>query len=329
MPFPFSPVRSSVRARSIAVLSLAAAAALVFSGCAAGDTPDAPSETTAAADGLCESVAAPGAATDSVIVEGEPGTLSTAMFDAPLEIDVLQSTVIAEGSGEAVAEGDFVTYALSAFNAETGESLADIGYEPGQLMPVQISPQNPLGQLLGCAKPGARVVAAFPASETVAAEVYIVDLLDTVPLSAWGEQQDAVAGMPEVELADDGAPSVTIPEGDLPTETQVAVLKEGDGYVVESGDAVLIQYYGVRWSNGESFDSTWANGGVPYSSLSTQFIPGFQKALDGHAVGSQVLVVIPPAEGYGEGEVNEEDLVGETLVFVVDILGAQSVAAAQ
>lgn len=318
-----------MRARSIAVLSLAAAAALVFSGCSAGDSPDAPSETGATTGDLCASVAAPGAATDSVTVEGEPGTVSTASFDAPLEVDVLQATVIAEGSGEAVADGDYVAYALSAFNAETGESLADIGYEPGQLLPVQISPQNPLGQLLGCAKPGARVVAAFPATDTIAAEVYIVDLLGTVPLSAWGEPQDAVAGMPEVEIADDGTPSVTIPEGDLPSETQVAVLKQGDGYVVESGDAVLIQYYGVRWSNGESFDSTWANGGTPYSSRSTQFIPGFQQALDGHAVGSQVLVVIPPADGYGEGELNEDDLVGETLVFVVDILGAQSVAAGQ
>jgi FKBP-type peptidyl-prolyl cis-trans isomerase len=86
---------------------------------------------------------------------------------------------------------------------------------------------------------------------------------------------------------------------------------------------VLVQYTGVRWSNGETFDSTWDKGGVPTSFSTTGVVTGFQKALEGQTVGSQVLVVMPPAEGYGEGEINSTDLKGETLVFVVDILGAQ------
>ena len=44
-------------------------------------------------------------------------------------------------------------------------------------------------------------------------------------------------------------------------------------------------------------------------------------------MGSQVLVTMTPADGYGEGEINANDLKGETLVFVVDILGAQTSAA--
>ncbi|RZI86892.1 MAG: FKBP-type peptidyl-prolyl cis-trans isomerase, partial [Microbacterium sp.] len=99
----------------------------------------------------------------------------------------------------------------------------------------------------------------------------------------------------------------------------------GDGYEVQAGDYVLMQYSGVRWSNGEVFDQTW--GKSPYTDATTKFVPGFQKALEGHKVGSQVLVVIPPVDGYGEGEINETDLKGETLVFVVDILGAQHVEA--
>lgn len=317
-----------MRARPFAALSLAAAAVLVLAGC--GGTAD-PAATTpqasAAPTDLCGVVAAPGAASDAVTVDGTEGTASAATFTAPLEVDAVQATVVSKGSGDAVAEGDYVTYALSAFSAETGEKLADIGYEPGELLPVQISAQNPLGQMFGCATAGTRIVSAFPGTDSAAAEVYVMDLLSKLPLSAWGEPQDAVAGMPAVEIADDGTPSVTIPEGDLPTETKAVELKKGDGYVVQSGDAVLIQYYGVRWSNGESFDSTWAKGGLPYSAATTGFVAGFQKALDGHAVGSQVLVVIPPADGYGEGKVNDADLTGETLVFVVDILGAQKLAA--
>ncbi|WP_148285558.1 FKBP-type peptidyl-prolyl cis-trans isomerase, partial [Microbacterium sp. B24] len=90
---------------------------------------------------------------------------------------------------------------------------------------------------------------------------------------------------------------------------------------------VLVQYTGVRWSDGKTFDSTWDKGGVPTSFTTTGVVPGFRKALEGQTVGSQVLVTMPPADGYGEGEINTNDLKGETLVFVVDILGAQTSAA--
>jgi len=130
-----------------------------------------------------------------------------------------------------------------------------------------------------------------------------------------------------VTLAKNGAPTVAIPKGeDPPTETKVATLKKGDGYTVKKGDYALIQYHGVRWSNGKTFDTTWEKN-APIAYPTTQYVPGFQKALEGQAVGSQVLVVIPPAEGYGEGKINEADLKGETLVFVIDILGAQSATA--
>jgi FKBP-type peptidyl-prolyl cis-trans isomerase len=102
------------------------------------------------------------------------------------------------------------------------------------------------------------------------------------------------------------------------------VLKKGDGATVQSGDTVLVQYTGVRWSNGETFDSTWDKGGVPTPFATTGVVTGFQKALEGQTVGSQVEVVMTPADGYGEGEINENDLTGETLVFVLDILGTQA-----
>ena len=58
--------------------------------------------------------------------------------------------------------------------------------------------------------------------------------------------------------------------------------------------------------------------------MTTELIAGYKEALEGQTVGSQVLVVIPPEFAYGEGEINEDDLTGETLVFVVDILDTQS-----
>ncbi len=52
-------------------------------------------------------------------------------------------------------------------------------------------------------------------------------------------------------------------------------------------------------------------------------VAGWTQGLSGQTVGSQVLLVIPPALGYGEkSDTNTNELAGETLVFVVDILAA-------
>ena len=55
-------------------------------------------------------------------------------------------------------------------------------------------------------------------------------------------------------------------------------------------------------------------------------VPGFAKALEGQTVGSQVLVVVPPDEGYGDKEQNGIPA-GSTLVFVIDILGLDALPA--
>ena len=310
-----------MRLRSSAALSIAAVSVLLLAGCGSSeDTPDAAEGT----GDLCAAAVASGPSSDAVSVEGEVGTPSTATFETPLEPEALEVTVVEKGEGDPVEAGQFVSYAMTAYNASTGEELATVGYEPGELLPSQMSADTIHGQVFGCSPIGTRVVATFPANENAPAEVYVLDLLDSVPTAAWGEEQEPVAGMPEVELAEDGAPEITIPEGaTAPTETTLATLKKGDGYEVQTGDYALIQYKGVRWSNGETFDATW-DGGQPIAYPTTNYVAGFQKALEGQTVGSQVLVVIPPAEGYGEGEINETDLKGETLVFVVDILGAQA-----
>ena len=109
------------------------------------------------------------------------------------------------------------------------------------------------------------------------------------------------------------------------TETEVAVLKQGDGAVVGAGDLVTVQYRGVKWSDGSEFDSSWSRDAAPSQFPTSGVVPGFKMALEGQKVGSQVVVAMPPKDGYGEGETNDTDLTGETLVFVVDILATTPV----
>lgn len=310
-----------MRTRSVVALSVLTLSALTLAGCSGtpNDAPNADDST------LCAGAAPAGTASESIKVEGTTGEPSVATFDMPLEINTLERTVLVEGDGEAITDASLVRYALSAFNADTGEELGTVGYGDGLLLPSQIAPETALGQVLGCATVGSRLVAAFPSSAEAPGEVYIMDILESVPPAAWGEPQDEIAGMPTVTLDDKGTPTVTIPDATAPSNIEIAVLKKGDGEAVKANDTTLLQYYGVNWATGESFDSSWSRG-APYSNPGNQYVAGFVQALEGQTVGSQVLVVIPPALGYGEEGESDHQLAGQTLVFVIDILATAQAA---
>jgi len=54
-------------------------------------------------------------------------------------------------------------------------------------------------------------------------------------------------------------------------------------------------------------------------------IPGWNDGLPGVTVGSRVMLVIPPAYGYGKAGNSQAGIKGtDTLVFVIDILDAES-----
>lgn len=316
-----------MRTRPIALLSTIAAATLLLAGCSGAAEPEATSTADAATD-LCSVQADAGTVSDSVTIDGTFGEVSTATFDLGQTTEAVERTVVSEGDGDEVQDGDIVSYALSAFDADSGERLGDAGYTEGSLLPAAVTSDSSLGQIIGCATIGSRLSVVLPGSTSTstAASIYIVDVLGVTPNAAWGTEQDAVDGMPTVTLAEDGTPTVEIPDAAAPTDLQISVLKEGDGATVAEGDTTLLQYHGVSWDSGEVFDSSWANG-APISSTGNAYVEGFVDALVGQKVGSQVLVVIPPALAYGEGEINDDDLTGQTLVFVIDILANQTAVA--
>lgn len=309
-----------MRTRPLAGLSLAGLAAVVLVGCAAGPVPSAP-EVAPPVD-LCAVAAPAGAVSDAVVVEGPVGSPASVSISAPLTITETERTVVVDGGGEPLDGASLVDYATTVFDAATGELVRAEGYDEA---PALSTPAATVGQFVGCAPVGSRVVLAMPATEQEPASVWVVDVLGAHPARATGADQDPVEGMPTVELSETGAPTITVPDADAPIETEVAVLKKGDGAVVAPGDTVMAHYAGVRWSDGSVFDASWSTG-APTALTTTDLIPGYREALEGGTVGSQVLVVIPPGEAYGEGTINEIDLVGETLVFVVDILDTMPAA---
>lgn len=314
-------LRFTVRTRPLVALSAAALSVLLLAGCTATGEPESeptPSDTVAASD-LCSSAAPGGDVVDSVTVTGEVGALPTVDFAAPLTVESAERAVVVEGDGAAISEGDYVTYALAVFDGATAEPVQQQGFDGTALPPIPITVGSGADSFFGCATEGSRVVMTVPpTAEGTSPQVYVIDVLGVTASEDWCAVAEPGDSFPTVEFGEDGKPIVTIPASDPPAEVQLEVLEEGDGAIVEPGDNVTVNYAGVKWSDGTTFDSSWDRG-EPATFSTTGVVTGFQRALEGQAVGTTLLVSMPPACGYGEAGTSGHELAGETLVFVVRI----------
>jgi peptidylprolyl isomerase len=143
--------------------------------------------------------------------------------------------------------------------------------------------------------------------------------------SVQGTQSKIDPKLPQVTPGQPGqAPTVKIPSGSAPTTLQTKTLIQGTGKTVAKGQTLIAQYDGVLWRTGKEFDSSYKHGAPAGFPIGVgQVIPGWDKALVGQKIGSRVLLVVPPKEGYGKAGSPEAGIKGtDTLVFGVDILGA-------
>ncbi len=117
-------------------------------------------------------------------------------------------------------------------------------------------------------------------------------------------------------------PEIDFPEGDAPTELQVSDLVVGEGAEASAGDTVEVHYVGVAFSSGEEFDASWNRGETFRFRLgAAQVIRGWDDGVAGMRIGGRRKLVIPPHLGYGDRGAGRAIKPGETLVFVVDLLG--------
>jgi peptidylprolyl isomerase len=109
--------------------------------------------------------------------------------------------------------------------------------------------------------------------------------------------------------------------GEPPTQLVVTDLTEGDGVAVGAGQRAVVQYWGLRWSDGGTFDSSWSRG-QPFTFVlgAGQVISGWDIGVEGMRVGGRRVLVVPPAFAYGDGGAGNVIGPGETLVFVVDLV---------
>lgn len=272
---------------------------------------------TLAAVGACGTTATQ---PPEVTVSGEPDGVPTLEYAIPLEVTAPSVQVVWAGSGPRVVDGEPI---LVNFYAEAGEdgSVINETYS-GEPKPYRLSTEDvgkDIYDALSGRTVGSRILQLVPPAEGQTSSTVVV--FDLLPTRATGEPVPPRDGLPTVELADDGAPSVTVPATEPPADLVVQPLIRGSGPQVEPGQVITVQYTGVTWSDGEVFESSWDPGRLPASFPIgvSSVLPGWDRGLVEQTVGSQVLLIVPPALGYGGTDTEHAE---DTLVFVVDILAA-------
>ncbi len=299
---------------------------LVLAGCAV--TPPTLREPEPVVE--ADPCAAPGLASDAVAVSGALGASPVVAADGPFQVDRVERTVLLEGVGPPAVDGDLVEVTITMVNATSGDRApgtadARVLLREGAALPGLLA-------TIRCTPAGSRVVGVVPSESAYGTAgqpelaigpgddvVFVVDVLAILPLQASGAPVALPEGFPAVQVrsAPDGRPTVRLPDGDPPAALTSAVLLEGDGPVVAEGDELLLQFQAVNWRTGEVFDETW--GDAPRSLLTV--LPGVDAALLGAAVGSRILVIVPPADGFGSTGSPSSGVSGtDTVVYVVDIL---------
>jgi len=126
-------------------------------------------------------------------------------------------------------------------------------------------------------------------------------------------------------VTDGQKPQVTVPTGEAPpTELLVEDVEEGSGAEAVAGSTVDVHYVGVAWSTGKQFDSSWdRRGNFSFPLGAGRVIAGWDQGVAGMKVGGRRRITIPPHLGYGAAGAGGAIKGGETLVFVVDLLGVR------
>ena len=267
---------------------------------------------------------------DGIKVSGARLATPKVTFKAPLAIDKTRAEVLKAGKGPgALADGN-VTVHYYGVDARTGK-MFDESFskkKPVTFSLAQVVPGLTTG--LTGQKAGSRVLIAMPGSDGYDSAggntdagievgdtlIFVVDVIAVSVAEPSGKAVTPPAGLPTVS-AGTGKPTVTIGSGNPPTKMVAQTLIEGTGAKVAKTDAITARYVGYSWKTGKLIDDGFD---TPTTGSVTGLIPGWQTGLVGKPVGSRVLLVLPPADGFPKGSNNPPVEAGDTVVYVVDLL---------
>jgi peptidylprolyl isomerase len=320
------------RLRTLSALATIPAVVLALAACSGSGSSDSSASATPSASATAiSSCPTSGSAARSVKAKGDfdGKTAPTISFKKGLSASTPERSTLIKGSGSKIKTGDFVNVAYSVYRGSTAKSLTSVGYgssESTAAQPLSVGGTG-LAKALSCGvKIGDRIVLVGNGTQlgfTVKYQLVVVaDVISKIPTHSTGAARPQSPSLPTVKDAANGEPTITIPKVAAPATTTAEVIKQGTGPTIKSGDTALVQYKGVVYATGTTFDSTWSRGEpTTFTIASGQLIAGFVTGLVGQKVGSQVLIVIPAKDAYGANPPEGSNIPKNApLVFVVDIL---------
>jgi peptidylprolyl isomerase len=275
-------------------------------------------------------------ALDTVKVGGTAKAPTLVLNPKPLSVKTTTTKVITAGKGPTLTKANAIMFNYVLVNGKDGKQVeTSYGKQPAGMDLSSASLLPGLSKGLTGQKVGSRLLLAIPPADAFGAQgntqagfgptdtvLFMIDLISaSTPLAtATGQAVPPKAGLPTAVVDGAKAAQITVPKTTPPTTLVVQPLIKGAGPVVQKGQNIKVNYTGVLWKDGKKFDASADHG----SSFDTQIgagqvIAGWDKGLVGQTVGSRILLVVPPADGYGsKGSTG----IGpkDTLVFVVDIL---------
>lgn len=321
-------------------------ATLVLAACGDG-TPGSASSTSAAPPPSTAATASPtpSAELNGIKVEGANGAKPTITLpQKPFGVSAAGHRVVQPGTGKQITPADTLGAHLLLINSKNGKELESrFGKEVVELAMSEETLQPSIRNALTGQKVGARVLVAIPAKEAagdqgnakmgIAPEdtlLYYFEVTDAkTPLTqATGTAVPPRAGLPTVKMgATPQQPAtITVPKTAPPKETVVQPLIVGKGPKVADGQKVRVSYTGVTWrdpSKPFDFSGQRPGGYVEFPiGEGSGLIKAWNDHIPGQTVGSRLLMIVPPKDGYGAGGRGEQIKGDDTMIFVIDILDA-------
>ncbi len=333
-------VRRGRRVTAIACTALVPAVLLL--GACGDDASTADDAATTASAATSTSAPSSGILNQISVEEGSSSAAAPTLHlpQVPMTVAQPEHRVLREGTGAQISADQKVVTKYLLVNARDGKPRATMWSDKPVTLPIGQIPQ--FESLIG-QKIGSRLLLAIPASEAVGSAgdeqldikasdtlLYVLEPVSaTAPLkTAQGTAVPPRAGVPTVTMPSkpNEPAKISVPKGDPPAETVAQPLIIGDGPRVVAGQTVRVTYTGVTWRKpGTPFDYSGKQpqGYVEFPVGTGQLIKAWDEHIVGQTVGSRLVLVVPPKDGYGSTGNPDGSITGtDTLVFVIDILDA-------
>lgn len=268
-----------------------------------------------------------------VTAKGKLGEKPTISFNTPMTVSDGSYVVLQKGDGDVIEEGDRVCAQGIALNVKDGTELMDTWTKNTPDCSLKVDSKTLSSTYYNQIK-GAKInttIGFGVNAQDSSGYSYILAMTFVSQVQGLGEghwrgSQGCAGQSAEGDASKNGKPSIDMNgQGSVDSLISQTLIK-GNGAKLTDKNTVVVKYTG--WlTDGKQFDSSWDRDSTIDADLFSdssgqhQVIEGWQKGLVGQTVGSQVLLVIPPDQAYGDKEQGSIPA-NSTLVFVIDILAA-------